>query len=291
MLFQKFRIYANRCIIALICLLSFIALLPFLMLIFRLIKSGMGHITLDFFTQTSPLPIDAMLADLGGETIPGGILNGICGSLYMIIIALIPAIPLGILTGIYIYENLEKKFTRVIQYINAILYGMPSIISGIVVYMLIVKSFHSYSALAGGIALAVTLLPQIVRTTVETLKILPAYLRESGLALGGSYTGVTWKIIVPAAKGGLLTGILISTSRALGETVPLLVTALGCSMVNWNINSPQSSLTLLVWDFFNTPNMVNMVWSATLFLFTMVVCLNLIAKRIGRRWKLVLYYG
>jgi phosphate transport system permease protein len=261
------------------------------MLIVRLIKSGLQHISLDFFTQAAPLPIDAMLADLGGETIPGGILNGICGSLYMLVIAVIPAIPLGMLTGIYIYENLGKRFTRFIQYINAILYGMPSIITGIVVYMFIVKSFHSYSALAGGIALSITMLPKIVRTTTESLRMLPVHLRESGFVLGGSYTGVTWKIIIPTAKDGLLTGILISISRALSETVPLIMTALGCSMVNWNINGPASSLTLLIWDFFNTPNMVNMVWSASLFLFTVVICLNLIAKRIGWRWQHILYYG
>jgi phosphate transport system permease protein len=168
---------------------------------------------------------------------------------------------------------------------------MPSIITGIVVYIVIVKSFHSYSALAGGIALSITMLPKIVRTTTETLRMLPAYLRESGFALGGSYTDVTWKIIIPAAKDGLLTGILISVSRALGETVPLIMTALGSSMVNWDINSPTSSLTLLVWDFFNTPNMLNMVWSASLFLFAVVICLNLIAKRIGWRWQHILYYG
>jgi phosphate transport system permease protein len=289
--FQKFRIYINKCFIALICLFSFIAILPFLMLIGRLLKNGLKYICLDFFIQTAASPIDAMLANLGEEAIPGGILNGICGSLYMLVIAIIPAIPLGVLTGIYLYEKQGKKFANLILYINAILAGMPSIITGIVVYVSVVKSFHSYSALAGGIALSVTLLPKIIRSTKETLKMLPTYLKESGFALGGSYTSVTWKIIIPAAKDGLLTGILISLSRALSETVPLIVTALGCPMVNWNINAPTSSMTLLIWDFFNTPNMVNMVWSASLFLFTIVVCLNLTAKRIGRRWKLILYYG
>ncbi|MDR2087634.1 MAG: phosphate ABC transporter permease PstA [Dysgonamonadaceae bacterium] len=288
--FQKFRIYINKCFIALICLFSFVVLLPFLMLIARLVKSGLKYICLDFFTQTSPSPVDAMLANLAGEAIPGGILNGICGSLYMLTIALVLTVPLGILTGIYLYENRGKKFANLIQYLNAVCYGMPSIIIGIVVYVSVVKSFHSYSVLAGGIALSISMLPKIIRTTRETLKLLPAYLKESGLALGGSYTGVILKIIMPAAKGGLLTGILISVSRALGETVPLIVTALGCSMINWNINAPASSMTLLIWDFFNTPNMVSMVWATSAFLFSIIICLNLIAKRIGRQWKFILYH-
>jgi phosphate transport system permease protein len=289
--FQKFRIYTNKGIIAAICLFSFASLLPFLMLIGKLIKNGLQHINLDFFIRTSPSPIDAVLADLGGETIPGGILNGICGSLYMLIIAVIIAVPFGILIGIYIYENLGKRFTDFLQYINSILYGIPPIITGIVVYVLVVKSLHSFSALAGGIALSICMLPKIIRTTKETLKILPANLKESGFALGGSYTSVVRKIIIPTAKDGLITGILITLSRTLGETIPLIVTAWGCSVINWNINSPVSSVSLLIWDFFNNPNMIDMLWAASLFLFTIVICLNIIAARIGSRWKHILYYG
>jgi phosphate transport system permease protein len=288
---QKFRTYINKGFIVTICLFSFAGLLPFLVLIKDLIKNGLPHIRLDFFIRTSPSPIDAVLADLSGETIPGGILNGICGSLYLLIIAVIIAVPLGILIGIYIYENLGKRFTNFLQYINSILYGMPPIITGVVVYVFVVKSLHSFSALAGGIALSIYMLPKIIRTTKVALKALPANLKECGLALGGTYTNVLWKIIIPTAKNGLITGVLITLSRALGETIPLIVTALGCSAINWNINTPVSSVSLLVWDFLNNPNMINMLWSASLFLFTIVICLNIIATRIGRRWKHILYYG
>jgi phosphate transport system permease protein len=273
-----------------IYLFSFMALIPFLILIWSLLKNGLRNINLNFFIQTFPSSTDAMLANLGGETIPGGILNGICGSLYMILIAIVLAVPLGILAGVYVYENRKKKFAIFIQYINAVLYGMPSLLIGITVYLFVVRSFHSFSALAGGIALAIILLPMIVRSIRETLKMLPVYLKESGLALGGSYTSVLLKIVLPAAKDGLLLSLLISLSRALGKTTPLIVTALGCSMVNWDINSPTSSLSLLIWDFFNNPDMVNMVWSTSLFLFIVVICLNLIAKRISRRWKYILFH-
>jgi phosphate transport system permease protein len=289
--FQKFRIYTNRIIITAVCLFSLVGLLPYLILIGRLIKNGLRHINLDFFVRVSPSSIDAMLSDLGGEAISGGILNGICGSVYMLVIALIMAVPLGVLTGIYIYENLGKRFTNFLQYLNSILYGQPPIIIGIVVYVLVVRSLHSFSVLAGGIALFMCMLPKIIRTTKETLKMLPPNLKESGLALGGTYTGVVRKVIIPAAKDGLITGILITISRTLGETIPLIVTALGCSMINWDINGPASSLSLLVWDFFNNPFMTDMFWSASLFLFTIVICLNIIAKRIGRRWEHILYYG
>jgi phosphate transport system permease protein len=290
MSFQKFRIYADKFMLVMIYLFSFMALIPFLILIWSLFKNGLRNINLNFFTQTFPSPTDAMLANLGGETIPGGILNGICGSLYIILIALVLAVPLGILTGVYLYDNQKKKFAVFIQYINSILYGMPSILVGITVYLFVVKSLHSFSALAGGIALAIILLPMFVRSIRETLKTLPAHLKESGLALGGSYTRVLLKIVLPAAKDGLLMSLLISLSRALGKTTPLIITTLGCSMVNWDINSPTSSLSLLIWDFFNNPDMVDMVWSTSLFLFIVIICLNLIAKRISRRWKHILLY-
>jgi phosphate transport system permease protein len=168
---------------------------------------------------------------------------------------------------------------------------MPSIITGITVYVFVVKSFHSFSALAGSIALSILMLPMIIRATDETLKLVPAYLKESGLALGASYTSVILRVIIPTAKGSLLAGLLLSLSRILGATAPLIVTTLGCSEVNWDITKPTSSLTLLIWNFFNNPSMTDIIWSTSLFLFTLIIVLNIIAKHIAWKWKIILPHG
>jgi phosphate transport system permease protein len=288
--YQKFRIVSDKLIHVSIYVCSFLALIPFVSILWFFLKKGIKHFNLDFFIQTSPNLTDAMLANLGGETIPGGIVNGIFGSFLIVSIAIIIAIPLGIATGLYSYEKQKNKFAIFIQYINAIFYGMPSIIVGICAYITIVKTLHGFSALAGGVSLAVIILPIIGRSTRETLNSLPAHLKESGLALGGSYTGVMLKIILPTAKGRLITGTLIAISRALSETAPLIVVALGSSAINWNILSPTSTVSMLIWDFFNNPNMVDLVWSASLFLFIIVLTSNMIAKRIGWRWKSMVIY-
>jgi phosphate transport system permease protein len=269
-------------------LFSFIALIPFLSIIWTLLKKGLIHVNPNFYTQTSPSATEAILANLSGEIIPGGILNGICGSLYILLITIILTVPLGFFIGVYIHENRKQKFSIFIQYISAIFYGMPSIIIGITVYVFIVKSFHSFSAWAGSVALSVLMLPMIIRATDETLKSLPTYLKESGLALGASYTSVILRVIIPTAKGNLLTGLLISVSRILGVTAPLIVTTLGCSMVNWDITKPTSSITLLIWNFSNNPCMADMVWSTSLFLFIFIIVLNIIAKHIAWKWKITL---
>jgi phosphate transport system permease protein len=284
--YQKYRIWSDKIIFIFIYSFSILGLIPFLILIRDLIKNGMKQINYDFFTHTSPSPTDAVLADIGNEIIPGGILNGIFGSIYILAIATIIAAPLGIMAGIYISENRKKKFTQLIQGANIVLYGMPSIIIGICVYVTIVKALHGFSALAGGIALAISMLPFIIRTTKETLKLLPGHLKESGMALGGSYIGVMSRIILPAAWGGLFAGILITLSRTLGKTTPLLITAVASSMINWEIDKPTATLSLLVWKFFNYPNMIDMMWSTALFLFIIVISLNIIAKQIGWRWKM-----
>lgn len=269
-----------------VCIFSGLTAIPLILIIWEVVQKGYKQINLNFFTETAPSTLDAMLARNSGEIIPGGIANGITGTLILIIIASILAIPSGILGGIYLSEKPKTRFSTLIRFLTDLVQGSPSIVIGIIVYAWIVKPSGSYSALAGSIALAIMMLPLIIRCTEETLKMLPASLKEAGLALGVSYTGVILKVLLPSAFGGLFTGILLSISRVMGETAPLMLTALGSSAVNWDILKPTSAVTLLIWEFYNDPNLLDMIWSSSLFLLLLILLLNLIAKQIARKWKI-----
>jgi phosphate transport system permease protein len=223
---------------------------------------------------------------MSGEPIPGGILNGITGTILIVGMAVLFTIPLGLFVGIYLSENPENKFARTVSYLTDLLQGMPSIVIGIIAYIWVVKPLRSYSALAGSVALTIMMLPMVVRSTEETLKMLPRTLKESGLALGASYTSVIFRVILPSGFGGIFTGILLAVSRVMGETAPLMLTALGATVVNWNILKPTSAIPLLIWDFYNDPNLVDIIWSASLLLLIVIFLLNWIAKIVARRWKI-----
>ena len=130
------------------------------------------------------------------------------------------------------------------------------------------------------------MLPLIIRSTEETLKMLPTSLKEAGLALGASYTSVILRVLVPSAFGGLFTGILLAISRVMGETAPLMLTALGSTAINWDVTLPTSAVPLLIWEFYNDPNLIDMIWSSSLFLLMLILVLNIIAKHIAKKWRI-----
>ena len=280
----QYRIFVDRIYSVLTISLGLIALIPFFFLIWELFKNGLKQFNLDLFTQISPTPLDALLAQIGGEVIPGGILNGILGGLLILSIALILAVPIGIFSGFYLYET-RNKFALLIQSCVFLMRGLPSLLIGIISYIWIVRSVHNFSALAGGVALAIIMLPIIIQSTLETLKVLPVNLKENGLALGGSYWSVMSKIIFPSARGGLWSGIIYAIGQVIGETAPLMVTALGALMINWDIFQPTTSISLLIYFFLNSPNMIDLVWATSLVLFLIVVILNITARYIYRKWK------
>ncbi len=282
----KYRELKSRFFFYIICALSTIALIPLFLIIWELLKKGYKQFNLSLFTEIAPTSMDAMLARISGDIIPGGILNGITGTFLILLFAIIMAIPVGILVGIYLAENPKKAFSSFIRNLSDLLQGIPSIVVGIIVYVWVVKPMHSYSALAGSVALAIMMLPMIIRSTEESLKMIPSSLKEAGLALGGSYTSVVLRILLPSAFGGLFTGSLLAISRVMGETAPLLVTALGASVVNWNVTEPTSAISLLIWEFYNDPNLANLVWSSSLLLLLIILGINIVAKKISKRWKI-----
>ena len=281
-----YRHFKDRLFFWTVCIFSALTAIPLILIIWEVVKKGYKQINLNFFTETAPSTLDAMLARNSGELIPGGIANGITGTLLMVVIASLLAIPTGILGGIYLSEKPKTWFSILIRFLTDLVQGSPSIVIGIIAYSWIVKPLGSYSALAGSIALSIMMLPLIIRSTEETLKMLPGSLKEAGLALGASYTRVILKVLLPSAIGGLYTGFLLAITRVMGETAPLMLTALGSSAINWDILKPTSAVPLLIWEFYNDPNLIDMIWSSSLFLLLLILLLNIIAKQVARKWKI-----
>ena len=279
----RYRTIKNKVFFYTTCFLASLTVIPLFAIIWELIKKGYKQINWNFFTESAPSTLDAMLARGTGDIIPGGIANGITGTLLMVVLAAIIAIPIGIMVGIS--EHPKTKFSNITRFLTDLIQGSPSIVIGIIAYAWVVKPLGSYSALAGSVALSIMMLPLIVRSTEETLKMLPGSLKEAGLALGASYTSVILKVLLPAAFGGLFTGILLAISRVMGETAPLMLTALGSTAINWDVLKPTSAVPLLIWEFYNDPNLIDMIWSSSLFLLMLILTLNIIAKQIAKKWR------
>ena len=281
----KRRQFINRLLFVLVCFFAALTSVPLLAILDEVLFRGYSQFSWDFITESTPTAFKAMQAIAAGETIPGGIANGIVGTLLMLAMATVVAVPVGVLCGVYLAENRKSKFANFVSYLTDLLQGTPSVIIGIITYIWVVVPMKTYSAIAGSVALFIMMLPLIIRSTEETVKILPASLKEAGLALGGTYSKVVLKIQLPTAFGGIFTGILLAVSRVIGETAPLMFTALGCSMLRWDVDKPIAAVPLLIWEFFNDPNLQQLIWGASLFLLIFVLMLNITAKKIAKKWK------
>lgn len=280
------RLLKDKLVYIVVIVLSAITISPIILIISKLIIKGYRQISLDFLIQNTPDSFQAMTAVANGELIPGGIANGIVGTLVMVVLAAVIAIPVGVLTGIFLYENQGKLIADLTRNISDILQGVPSIVLGLISYLWIVKHVtNGFSALAGSVSLSIMMLPMIVRSTEETLKMIPQTLKEAALALGVPYHKVIFRVLIPTGFSGLLTGILIGISRILGETAPLMLTALGSSMINIDISKPTSAIPLLIWEFYNDPNMIGLIWSSSLLLMAIVLILNIVSKQIAAKRK------
>ena len=281
----KRRLAKDKLLLWTIYLFAALTALPLLAILGEVILRGYDQISWEFLTQPTPTAYKAMNAMEAGKSIPGGIANGIIGTMIMLGMAAVFAIPLGILCGTFLAENAKNRFAKVVSYLTDLLQGTPSVIIGIVTYIWVVVPMKGYSAIAGSVALFIMMLPLIIRSTEETLKILPSSLKESALALGGNKACVMLKVQLPAAFGGIFTGVLLAISRVIGETAPLMFTALGCSFIRWSVDKPISAVPLLIWEFFNDPNLQELIWGASLFLLLFVLLLNITAKYIAKKWN------
>jgi len=273
----RYRIFKDRAFTAAVVLLSVLMIMPLLFIIFYIFKNGFAVINWSFLTSL-PKPV--------GES-GGGIANAIVGTGLLISLASLLAIPLGIAAGIYLSEHRSGRLPAAVRLCMEILQGVPSIVIGIIAYAWVVTMMGSFSALSGGVALAIMMLPVIVRSTEETLRLIPESLREASLALGVPYSRTIIKVVVPAGLTGILTGILLGIARIAGETAPLLFTAFGSPFMNCNLFKPADSLPLLIFNYATGPypEWHAIAWGASCVLVMLVLGLNIFAKVIAQRWK------
>ncbi|VAW23848.1 Phosphate transport system permease protein PstA (TC 3.A.1.7.1) [hydrothermal vent metagenome] len=276
------RILKDKLIFGMVIFLSMVTISPIILIISKLVITGFRQISLNFIIQNTPGTFEAMTAVANGELIPGGIANGITGTLLMVALASVIAIPIGVVAGIFLYENPGKFIANLTRNVSDILQGVPSIVLGLIAYIWVVKGItNGFSALAGSVSLAIMMLPMIIKSTEETLKMIPQTIKEAALALGVPYYKVILKVLIPTGFSGLLTGILLGISRIMGETAPLMLTALGSTVVNFDISKPTSAIPLLIWEFYNDPNMVSLIWSSSLLLMGVVLLLNLLSRQLA----------
>lgn len=249
-------------------------LVPLGLIFFHILKMGLSSLSLDFFTH-----IPAPTGEPGG-----GMANGMLGSLIMIGGASVIGLPVGILGAIYLAEFGGSRASTAIRFAADVLSGTPSIITGMVAYTLLVVPMKGFSGMAGSAALAMIMIPIVLRTTEEQLKMVPGSLREASLALGVPFWRTSLKVTLRSAMSGVLTGILLAIARVSGETAPLLFTALGNQFWSKDITQPMAALPLQIFSFAIAPydDWHKLAWAGALVLVTVMFCLSLTARFFGR---------
>jgi phosphate transport system permease protein len=249
-------------VVVLLIILSYIAM------------RGVASLNLQFLIDT-PKPV--------GEG--GGIGNAIVGSAIMTIFASIIGLPLGIGAGVYLAEFGDGWFGKTVRFVADTMIGIPSILIGIFIYILVVMPMGRQSGLAGGLALAIIMIPIVARTTEEMIRLVPNPMREGALALGAPQWRVTWNIVLPAAASGIATGAMLAIARITGETAPLLFTALNSRFYNYFLDQPMASLTVQIFNYATGPFDVEhqMAWAATLILVALILIINIAVRYLTRK--------
>jgi phosphate transport system permease protein len=267
-----FRKFKNRLFFVLCLLCVIIAVIPLLSILYEVVSRGAPYLSLQFLTN---------------DALHGGIGPAIQGTLILIGLTSLIGVPVGILSGVYLAEFGDNKYASFLRTINDVLTEMPSIVVGITAYSVVVIGIiGSYSPIAGAVALSIMLIPIVARTTEESLKLVPNSVREASLALGIHKWKTTLRIVVPAAKSGVITGTLLAIARIAGETAPILLTILGSNYFFQGFNSSMDALPLRIfrdarWD---DPRVQAEAWGVALILILIVLSLN-IAVRLAARGR------
>jgi phosphate transport system permease protein len=258
------------------CALSVIAaLLPLVFILFFVIKEGIQALDFNFFVHM-PAPV--------GET-GGGMANAIVGTMMLTLIGSILAIPVGILSGVYASEYQGTRMAELVRFAADTLNGVPSIVIGVFVYGFAVLPFKQFSALAGGVALGIMMIPIIARTTEELLLLVPSTMREGALALGATKARAVFTVVLPAALPGIMTGVILALARIAGETAPLLFTSLNNRFFTTRLDQPIASLTVQVFTYAISPyaDWHRQAWAGALVLVGLVLICSLAARLATRR--------
>lgn len=263
------RVVRSLCVVG-----TVVALIPLFSVLYYVLVRGIGGINLDFFTEL-PKPV--------GET-GGGLGNALVGTLKLVGLAGLFGIPPGILAGVYLAEFGSSKFGRVVRFAADVMSGVPSIVVGIFVYSLVVVTTKQFSALAGGFALAILMLPMVTRTTEELLRLVPESLREAALGLGVPKWRATLRVMLRTALPGIAVGVMLSVARVAGETAPLLFTALNNRFWSTGVMEQEASLPVNIYTYAVSPYEAwhKQAWAAALVLLATVLILNITARFLVR---------
>jgi phosphate transport system permease protein len=265
-----FRKFKNRLFFILCLLCVIIAIIPLLSILIEVVSKGAPFLSLQFLTN---------------DALHGGIGPAIQGTLILIGLTSLIGVPVGILSGVYLAEFGDNKYASSLRTINDVLTEFPSIVVGITAYnVVVIGIIGSYSPIAGAVALSIMLIPIVARTTEESLKLVPNSVREASLALGIHKWKTTLRIVVPAAKSGVVTGILLAIARIAGETAPILLTILGSNYFFQGFNSSMDALPLRIfrdarWD---DPRVQAEAWGVALILILIVLSINIVVRLAAR---------
>jgi phosphate transport system permease protein len=252
-----------------------LALVPLAFILFFVVSQGVQALNVEFFTSM-PKPV--------GQP-GGGMANSIVGTLILVGLGSLFAIPIGILSGVYMAEYAGSHFASAIRFAADTLNGVPSIVIGVVVYGLAVLPFKQFSAVAGGLALGIMMIPIIARTTEELLVLVPSTMREGALALGATRARAVFGVVLPAAAPGIITGVVLALARIAGETAPLLFTAFNNRFFTTSLTQPISSLTVQVFTYAISPyeDWHRQAWAGALVLVIIVLVCSILARVATRR--------
>ncbi len=269
------RNFVNKFMLSLTAVCTFLTVATLFLILGYLIWNGGKSLNWAFFTQLPKSP---------GET-GGGMANAILGSFELVLLASIIGVPIGVMAGIYLSEFGGSTFPFIIRYLADLLNGVPSIVVGIFAFAVIVVPLKKFSTWAGSVALAIMLIPVIVRNTEQFLQSVPVSLREGALSLGAGKWRTIITVVVPASLSGILTGVILGVARIAGETAPLIFTAFGNQFWNHGFNEPTSSLPVMIYNYAISPyeDWHRQAWAAGLVLLTLVLLSNIAARAILSR--------
>jgi phosphate transport system permease protein len=253
-------------------LLALLAMVPLFSVLWMLIWRGGERLSLALFTELPPA------AGMDG----GGIGNAILGTLLVVGIAALISVPVGILAAVYLAEfGSDTRTAQAVRFVAKILTGLPSILAGVFAYTLVVLTTGTFSAPAAGVALSVLMLPIVLLTAEEAIRMVPQRMREAAIGMGATRTQVVWYVVLPTALPGVLTGVMLAVARAAGETAPLLFTALFSDYwLTTNLMEPVPSLAVLIFEFSGSPfpNQIEIAWAASLVLVVIVLVSNILGQ-------------
>ncbi len=273
----KLRKIKENVFLAFVFLAMIFSVIPLFLLISYVCIKGLSSLNLAFFTNL-PAPVGA---------VGGGMGNAIVGTFIIVGIASLISLPIGIGSGIWLAESGKGKRGFIVRYAVDVMSGLPTIVLGIFAYVLIVLPMKKFSAMAGGFALSLVMLPYITRTTEEMIKMVPRTLRESALALGIPEWRVSWSIVLKTAWNGIFTGVMLAVARAAGETAPLLFTAFNSLYWNFKFDEPMASMTVQIYNYAISPfeDWQRMAWGGSLTLVVIILSITLLVKKFSKRVK------